>query len=218
MKGCWNICERKVYLSFFLGGGVPRTCNFSWVFGVMVEISLSFFLSFVFSSGNFSNKPNSQQKKGWFWDPFFHGKMIWQSSNFATFTKKFRWPAQKLRPESQHRDSMGFLSTPPLTILYSHGNAEDPAAAMGWGGNWLKLRGFPLRGVQPVGAHLVVGTERNVEGWLRNWMCTWLFQKRKLWYKMKHEVLFNRKYLVESFRKKCWFTNHFFHSWTGLSS
>ncbi len=27
---------------------------------------------------------------------------------------------------------MGFLSTPPLTILYSHGNAEDPSGVIGW--------------------------------------------------------------------------------------
>lgn len=191
MKGCWNICERKVYLSFFFGWGCAKNLQFFMGFwGHGWDLSL-FFLKFRFFQRKLQQQAQLTAKKGWFWDPFFHGKMIWQSSNFATFTKKFRWPAQKLRPESQHRDSMGFLSTPPLTILYSHGNAEDPAAAMGWGGigwSW--------------GVFHSVGPTSRGPSCSGNWKECWgmvekldvhlAVSERKLWCKMKHEVLFNR--------------------------
>jgi len=42
-----------------------------------------------------------------------------------------------------------------------------------WVGEELvEAEGFSTPWVQLLEAHLVVGTERNVEEWLRNWMCT----------------------------------------------
>ena len=178
MKGCWNIYGKKsVPKLFFWVGVCQEPALLHGFLGSWLRYLSLFFWSFEFPvlpAENFSNKPNSQQKKGWFWDPFFHGKMIWQSSNFATFIYEEISVASTKNSALNPNTEIRWVSfrRQPLTILYSHGNAEDPAAAMGWGRNWLKLRGFPLRGVQLLEAPLVVGTERNVEEWLRNWMCT----------------------------------------------
>ena len=137
-KGAEIYMKEKCTQTFFLGGGVPRTCTSSWVFGVMVEISLSFFWSFEFPvlPAETSATSPTHSKKGVILGPIFpweNDLAIIQLRN-VYIRRNFGGQHKKLRPESQHRDSMGFLSTPPLTILYSHGNAEDPAAAMGWGG------------------------------------------------------------------------------------